>query len=756
MNARLTIDEFRPPTPGLALAHDQHSRDRLVELSGHPAAVVAQARLWQRELETSCRTYGWLSLTARLVELNAQPNDNGVDSTSMEGLLEGVALAALYGSSEDDAVPVRGVVPPAAAFQAQGLAISLVNAAGLIEVHRAGAGFGRGRPVDAGLFHLRLAQIHEGLMGRAPGHFLFPDVELLHALFDVHADLEVLWNEVTGCNPRTALRLSGYLSQRTAQILAEIREEARATAVALNRASREWAKKSGGQGLEVPVLPTNQAVHVPAGTPPEVLAELATAVAVASFANASALSLEDATETEEESGIPRGALGTYLKTFSQGLAELANLDTAARPLEARLALRRRPILRIGGRYALWPLANYVATGLRRRLDDDLMMASKAQRKRYLEIRTRFTEEKSTGLLARVTGADFVASSVSYELPGGGWAELDGLLVAGPYLYLLEVKGRDLRPSAQAGLPDQLVGDLKDIVRHATGQLERAYRCIVEENAGLRDGRHRPIVLPIRQDGVSAVFPVAVTYERLVGVAPTAWRLEDQGLLTRGGGWPWIVSLPELAVTADVLRPPFELPAFLIWRSAVMDFRVLDAIEEADLLMTFVGNRESWLIEKLHTHGRRGAPSLLADQTQDLSDYYGARAEGAPVPRKVPDGVAAELMKALAESKAPSRWRAASAVLALEQEERLELARVWRSVTRRRRLDRKRRTGSMVLGARQAVAIRRDGHLDAQHLVRQLVEIEGGQFGEASAVTVLVVDERGQILDAATYVPPGRE
>jgi hypothetical protein len=659
----LAIERFLPPDVGELKRADQRSSLLLSAAAADVDRLLVLASRWQQQLVAACRYFGWLSLTTRVLELVVWPRKFGVDSVSSQAVFETLALAALESSRSDDP-PVKRLVPTDSAVDMHDLCGSLVKTAMLIAEHSRGRRSWSAIDPPTALDEMRSAQIREAIMNREPGHFLHPDVELLKALFDFDRDIERLWATITGLSPRTVLQFSGYLSSRAVQLLEAIREGAAKQSNALSAAlDRRW--REARQGLTVPIAVTDELVHVPPDTPQPVLRELALAAEAAVVARAAgSIGPDDLLEAEAQAGVPQEEFSKYLALFGGDHRFLEHSDVVARPLEARLALRRRPVLHIGGRHSFVPLPNQVANGLRRRLDEDLMSDARTA-KRYRTLRARFTETRTADLMLKLTGAEVFAAPAYYPLRSGGRAEIDAVLEIGPYLFLVEVKGRDLRPRAQAGSPDALVGDLRKIVQDASRQLARAKEHVTQYEVEVQDARGRRVPLSASPE---RVFAIAVTYERLVGLAPTTWRLEDEGLVDRGLD-PWIISLPELAVVAEILEPPFELPAYLKWRQAVLQFRTLDVIEEGDLLMAFVMDDGASLQKAVADYS--DVPSMLADQTQPLSDYYNGRAHGsdAEKPRRIPRRAEQDLMTALARCESPAKWVVAEHLLSLGGDDR---------------------------------------------------------------------------------------
>lgn len=673
----LSIDRFAPTPDGWLRAQDAESSEMLRSVANDLGGLSELAEQWQGALVAAFTHFGWLSSAVRVFEMVAMPHNVGVDAVSGDAVFETLAITALLAGGTDVA-PVRRVVPPDSAQHIPGLCIAVVKACSLIETHHVHGNTAEGVLGADAFSEIRAAQIHEGIMGRGPGHFLYPDVDMLRAFFAFDPDLDPMWAKGRELLPSTALRMSGYLSARAMQILAAIRSDATETTREMAKALARYSRRTGW-GLEVPIAPTDEHVYVPPGTSEACLDELCLAGSTAAMAPTFTIAPEDFAVAEAQGGIPQADLRLYLDLFSTEPESWDRSSIVTRPLEARLQLRQRPVLRLSGSWCPVPLTNHVGRSLRRRLDDDLA-SDEVAGKRYIRLRTRFTETRSAEQMHALTQASQVVAPAYFELEDGHWAEIDALLISGPYLYLVEVKGQDFRPRAQAGSPAPLAGDLERIIRHANAQLRRAEGRLMRAGARVRDSKRRPIDLP----PLEHLFSVNVTYERLVGVAPTVWRLEDQGLILPGGSaLPWIISLPELAVVAEILTPPFELPAYLFWRSAVLGHRTLEAIEECDLLMAFLRDDGHGLARAIG--GRPGQRGVLADQTQQLSDHFALKAIGekSDPPRKVRKKADRAFLNALADANSPDRWTVAQLLFEGSREHLHALAMEWARPARKR-------------------------------------------------------------------------
>jgi hypothetical protein len=122
--------------------------------------------------------------------------------------------------------------------------------------------------------------------------------------------------------------------------------------------------------------------------------------------------------------------------------------------------------------------------------------------------------------------------------------LDAAVVWGPFLILVEVKGKQFRPRSRFGDPSRLRDDLKDNIEDAFAQATRAAR-FIEANATatyVEKGTGRKLV--VQKDSVRRIFPVSVTLHYFGRLATQLALLKRIGLF-KDSAYPWSVSLSDL-------------------------------------------------------------------------------------------------------------------------------------------------------------------------------------------------------------------
>lgn len=160
-------------------------------------------------------------------------------------------------------------------------------------------------------------------------------------------------------------------------------------------------------------------------------------------------------------------------------------------------------------------------------------------------------------------------------------EADCLIIVDGVAICIEVKAATLTQGARRGLGAHLRSDLKKTVIEATKQADRLKQLILT-NGGL--WRENLEWLDLSE--VIEVHSVVVSLDELGPLGIAADAMTRAGLL-KFEQRPWMVSLHDLNVTAEILREPAQFLAWLRRRTQAEAARLLVSLDELDLLMWFV-------------------------------------------------------------------------------------------------------------------------------------------------------------------------
>ncbi|HAF08831.1 MAG TPA: hypothetical protein DCK98_01960 [Chloroflexi bacterium] len=252
--------------------------------------------------------------------------------------------------------------------------------------------------------------------------------------------------------------------------------------------------------------------------------------------------------------------------------------------------------------------------------------------RYEPARAEFVESRSIELLAKMLPGAHVERQLRYPYtradgtPAIG--ELDGLIVYGGVLLLVEAKGGPVKAAAKRGATKSLRQDLTDVIGDAYGQAVRA-RDHIQASDRASFTRNDGTIFEIERDDIRETFLVTVSLESLDVFEMHLAELRELGIL-KSGEFPWAVSLLDLEVFAELLEWGPQLIHYLRRRLPLNTMDTL-LMEELDLLGAYLANGL-----RLPREAQYGAPLRMTSYTESMDDYYhyrhGLRQTPAPRPR----------------------------------------------------------------------------------------------------------------------------
>lgn len=162
-------------------------------------------------------------------------------------------------------------------------------------------------------------------------------------------------------------------------------------------------------------------------------------------------------------------------------------------------------------------------------------------------------------------------------------ECDGLFVVDDLGFCVEVKARTVANPARRGDVRRLARELSNIVGSAAAQARRL-EALIEVNGGIWLADRTWLDLRVLRE----VRSIAVCLD---DVGPLAIAMDD---LRRAGvleadKLPWITSLHDLAVIAEIIVSPAEFLLYVRRRSDSAVARLYRATDELDLFMLFLSN-----------------------------------------------------------------------------------------------------------------------------------------------------------------------
>ena len=230
------------------------------------------------------------------------------------------------------------------------------------------------------------------------------------------------------------------------------------------------------------------------------------------------------------------------------------------------------------------------------------------RDKYLEHASAWFEAASSACLARVFGPERVFRNLSYPDPDhpNGTAEIDLLVVYGPFVLLGEVKGTQLKLQSRRGDQSRLRKDLRRGIESAHDQSLRAEKYINEVDTATFREISGERTVRVRRAEVSRFVHLNVTKNHY-GFAQTDLSQVQSFKLFSGGSFPWSISLMDLETVTQFLSQPDR---FIHYAKRRNDLQVTEATVISDELDCL----EAYLRDRLQ-------PDLYWERTTDTGQRF---------------------------------------------------------------------------------------------------------------------------------------
>ena len=311
-------------------------------------------------------------------------------------------------------------------------------------------------------------------------------------------------------------------------------------------------------------------------------------------------------------------------------------------------MRGKAYLRLDQRYVL--VNTTAATDRLRDTFENALKSNPRAQNSYNKWRGKQAEGIAVELLEQILGVPATYTSLKYKSkpspskPAPEVAEADALFIFDSVALIVEVKSASFSGQARAGDPVRLVTDLRKTVGHGAAQAARLEQ-LAREEGGVESADGSWLDLSHIVD----VHMIVVSAEELGRAAIDIDALVRSGVIPEDA-LPWVVSLHDLAVIAEINERP---PAFLLYlrqRTSPQISRLFNAGDELDLYVLFLRGH-LWAMadprvlaakNPMSEHVTSGAiaryekqPEIVVhSQTDDLASwiYYTQGLRSTPAPR----------------------------------------------------------------------------------------------------------------------------
>lgn len=285
---------------------------------------------------------------------------------------------------------------------------------------------------------------------------------------------------------------------------------------------------------------------------------------------------------------------------------------------------------------------------------------------------------------------------------GKETECDGLFVIDDLAVCVEVKGRTITDAARRGDVRRLARELANIVGSAASQARRL-EALIELNGGVWKADHTWLSL----ESVREIRSIAVCLD---DIGPLAIAMDDlrRSNILDDGSLPWVTSLHDLSVIAQVVDRPAEFLLYLRRRTDSGAATLFRATDELDLFMLFLSSDHLYIepnpdhvasdhpMAPVPTKGARRRfrrtqrPVRVLTHTDPLDAWLYKIDGSSPFPADKPTFTAnsftLNLVDKLTEERPPGWLRVTSDLLASSGESQANLENAVRSVVSSTQLD----------------------------------------------------------------------
>lgn len=305
-----------------------------------------------------------------------------------------------------------------------------------------------------------------------------------------------------------------------------------------------------------------------------------------------------AAEIAEETGIPAARVTIILEKFSISFSELDATLSVLDFLDGTSPFSRIGLISDGsGNYLT--LHAPIGTDCFRQVIEDSLKADARAWRRYDRHRATVSEGLTAQYLQSLFSVPAAYTQLKYFRPREGVdtsalssnaegitdladvAEADALFLIEDVAVCVEVKARSISTRARQGKVQKLAADLETTVGEASAQARRLER-LIEVNKGIWLENRTWLDL----GKVREIRSIAVCLEDLGVLGVAVDELIRSGVIA-DNRYPWVVSLHDLTVIAEVLDRPAEFLLYLQRRTDQGVSKYFWSPDELDLFMLFL-------------------------------------------------------------------------------------------------------------------------------------------------------------------------
>ena len=319
-------------------------------------------------------------------------------------------------------------------------------------------------------------------------------------------------------------------------------------------------------------------------------------------------------ELSEFTNIELQAVRAFLKTFSCGFPSLKEEDKIYEPVTI---LKTKPILVHNGQYLVpsFPLLTWAVE----EVVEAVIKKKPKLNKKYPNIKHDFLLNQGLEFFKTLLPtASLIQSNLFYYVKNDR-CETDGLIIYDKVLFIIEAKGQRITQKAKRGHQLKTQDHLKDIVRDSYTQGIRTLKYI-EENVVSEFKTKNETKVEINRSDFDDIILVSMTLEPIGNLSMLIKATNDLGYF-KDGHFPWLISIYDLAILADLFENPIMLIYYIKRRKKFLSIEMISTYEELDLVSYFLFNG-LYIEHTLEEAEKKNVHSIMYfPDTDEICDYY---------------------------------------------------------------------------------------------------------------------------------------
>lgn len=321
-----------------------------------------------------------------------------------------------------------------------------------------------------------------------------------------------------------------------------------------------------------------------------------------------------ADELSEFTKVDLDSVKSFLKTFSCGFPSLKVEDKIYEPLSI---LKTKPIIEHEGKYLLpsfplliWAVEDVIETAIK---------TNTVLKDRYPNIKHDFVLNQGLEFFKTLLPTAIIFQPNLFYFLNNEICETDGLIIYDQVLFIIEAKGHRITQRAKKGFTDRTEKHLEEIIHESYDQGIRTLKYIDESGEAKFKTKSGELVLINRKDFDEIVI-VSLTIEP-VGNLSMSIKANSDIRYFNDKHFPWIISIYDLVVLADLFENPIMLIHYIKRRKKFLSHKIPSTYEELDLVSYFLSS--GLYIEHTLADAKEKNVSGVEfmPDTDKINDYY---------------------------------------------------------------------------------------------------------------------------------------